>query len=310
MLFHNVAQFAYRKATGIGKLNCYVNRVSSYKILVGNPQGIYLFLRPNMNLYIKVVFLLLSLVISSKVIAQPAFKLTGYSYSVLERGDVGKTIKLTVKVYDKDSLLLFDTLWNYRVSPASITVTVYNQDGEKKSRYTKSGDKFEQNILFVRDAEGRLIEQVFTGSDTFRLKTTYLFDAQGRVDRAYVTSGSNKNKQYKSLVRYYYNDKGQEIAQETYVGKELKNTERKEYNVQGRMSKWTFSASGSDEKNQERFEYDSSGAMIEKSHYINDTLNYIQHNKWSGDLPESSQVKYYIGVKGVEYISFRRESIP
>lgn len=309
MLFHNVAQFAYRKATGIGKLNCYVNQGSSYKILVRNLQGIYLLLHPIMSLYIKVVFLVLSLTITSKTIAQPAFKLSGYSYSVMGETDTGKTIKFIVNVYDKDSLLLFDTLWNYSVGTVSMTVTVYDQDGQKKSRYTKAGDKFEQNILFLRDAEGRLIEQVFTGVDSFRLKTTYQFDEQGRVDRAYVTSDPIKNRQFKSLVRYYYDEKGQEIAQETYVGKELKSTERKEYDVQGRINKRTFSESGSNEKTQERFEYDSSGAMIKKSHYINDSLNYTQYNKWSEKLPESSQVQYYLNGNAVEYISFRRESI-
>lgn len=262
-----------------------------------------------MSLYIKVVFVVLPLLLSNRVIAQPAFKLSGYSYSVLVPGNVGETIKFVAKVYDKDSLLLFDTLWNYRVNPISMTVTVYDENGQKKSRYTKAGDKFEQNTLFVRDSEGRLIEQVFTGSDTFHLKMTYQFDELGKVDRAYVTSDPIKNRQYKSLVRYYYNEKGQEIAQETYVGNELKSTEIKEYDVQGRISKWTLSESGSDEKAQERFEYDSSGAMIKKSNYINDVLNYTQHNKWSGKLPESSQVHYHLDGNAIEYISFRRESI-
>lgn len=262
-----------------------------------------------MSLYIKVVFLVLFLTISSRLIAQPAFKLSGYSYAVMGEADTGKTIKFVVNVYDKDSLLLFDTLWNYRVKPISMTVTVYDRDGQKKSRYTKAGDKIEQNILFERDAEGRLIEQVFTGSDSFRLKTIYQFDAQGKVDRAYLTSDPIKNRQYKSLVRYYYNEKGQEIAKETYVGKELKSTERKEYDTQGRINKWTLSELGSSEKIQECFEYDSSGAMIKKSHYINDVLDYTQYNKWLGKLPESSQVQYHLDGNAVENISFRRESI-
>ncbi len=172
-----------------------------------------------MHLYIKVVFLLLFPAISSNLVAQPAFKLTGYSYEIMEEGLSSDTFKLEVKVYDKDALLLFDTLWNYTNTPVSMMVTVYEQNGQKKSRYTKAGDKFEQNILFLRDAEGRLIEQVFTGSDSFSLKTIYQFDAEGRVERAYLTSAVNNGPG--SMIRYYYNEKGEEIAQENYILEKL-----------------------------------------------------------------------------------------
>ncbi|RYD99346.1 MAG: hypothetical protein EOP54_04355 [Sphingobacteriales bacterium] len=74
------------------------------------------------------------------------------------------------------------------------------------------------------------------------------------------------------------------------------------YDAQGRISKWIFSESGPGEKIREHFEYDSSGVMIKMSHYINDTLDYIQNNKWSGNLPESAQVQYYRKGKAVEYI--------
>lgn len=262
-----------------------------------------------MNKLTLLVLCLLFNNLSECVFAQPAFKLSGYSYAVLEDGRVGDTIKLQVKVFDKDSLLLFDTLWNHRDVPVSMIVTVYDKDQQKKSRYTKAGDKFEQNILFVRDPEGRLIEEVVTGSDSFRLKTIYQFGDQGRVEKTYLVSGPFKNRYYKSVARHYYNEKGQEIAQEAYVGKKLWSTERKEYDEQGRIIKWTSSESGSSEKIREHFEYDSNGSIVKLTHYVNDTLDFIKDNKWSGILPESSQVHYYLKSKAVEYIFFRKESI-
>ncbi len=216
---------------------------------------------------------------------------------------------MQVKVYDKDSVLLFDTLWNYRNTPVSMMVTAYDQNGNKKSRYTKAGNKFEQNTLFLRDSEGRLIEQVVTGSDSFRLKTIYQFDDQGRVEKTYLVSGPFKNRYFKSVVRHYYNEKGQEIAQEAYVGKQLRSTERKEYDEQGRIIKWTSSEPGSSEKIREHFEYDSNGSILQQTHYVNDTLDFIQDNKWSGMLPERSQVQYYLKSWAVEHIFYRRESI-
>ncbi len=86
--------------------------------------------------------------------------------------------------------------------------------------------------------------------------------------------------------------------------------EKKEYDEWGRVIKNIHFESRSGEKTEEFLEYDSNGAVVRISHYTNDILDFVQDNKWSGKLPESSQVKYDTGRKGMEYIYFRRESIP
>lgn len=262
-----------------------------------------------MNKLILLVLCLLFNSLNERIFAQPAFKLSGYSYAVLEDGRVSDTIKMQVKVYDKDSVLLFDTLWNHRDVPVSVIVTAYDENGKKKSRHTKAGNKFEHSILFERDAEGRLIGQIYIALDTARVKMIHQFDEQGRVERTFIGSGALKKGYFKSMERNYYNEKGEQIVKEIYVGKELKSTERKEYDEQGRIIKCTSFEPGSGEKIREHFEYDSNGSMVKLTHYDNDTLDFIQDNKWSGILPESSQVHYYLKSKAVEHIFYRRESI-
>ncbi|GEM_PF-1389023 len=262
-----------------------------------------------MNKLSLLAFLLLFSWLNEGVCAQAAFKNTAYAYTCHPEEGVSDTMKLRVEVYDKDTVLLFDTTWDYEPYRSKILVKEYNRQGKKLKTYTWVNDLYEQVVLFVRDSAGRLTEQIFKGDPDFSLKTKNILDNKGRIVESISEPDPQRqdNEPLVSILKLYYNENDKIERQETYVNRQLLKIESWEYDGNNNVIENSLSDYSTNSKELGRYEYDSQNRVVLLKSYIDDEPWAVQENEWMGKLQKSSKTHYTNGW--TNYVLYRLEQI-
>lgn len=253
-----------------------------------------------MSKYLSIIFFFLFL--SNNVFSQDAFKRTTYVYSFQEEEDGNNdTLKTEVAFFNKDSLLLRDTLWQHD-ERNSMMATTYDSNEKKKLRVVSAGNGYIQTMAFERDTFGNIIEQIFSGAENYRLINKNSLDENGKLKSSIITfSGqSNGMPKGKSALALKHDDEGNLIEQKTIVFDKLIKKESWVY-INNKVKEYLEIDLQNNTEMKTIYYYNAEDELVKTEEFSDNELSVTTYFDGSGMAAKGMRSVYSDGLETITY---------